>query len=361
MNTTTQAAETTEQTTDTTQATDTGISGPGRDELVAALEGIDLEAAANETPEQVQAAQAAADAAKVAGTQPADDANVPEVVRLIRAREQAQKVRDEGKSAADTLLSEARAEGERIKAEMIAQAKAEAQAIARQQLEQLRSKPLEAIKQIGWNTQDLVDQVTREGDPQWQAMQQLRAQQEQFGNQVKTAEERAKAAEEAAKAYTVQVEEAQRIAAEHEFMGLATADRAPSFRKAAESFVQSAKAMGLNVTHEQVMIQRAHEAARDIRKAGGVATPATVVQYLEYVTAQSMGGGAVGQVVDTTQQAAASQNSRPTGRANGTRTLSAAGASERRSAPKPIHDMSPAEERQALAEAAAEAMRTSTR
>jgi hypothetical protein len=356
---TTQAAETTEQTTDTAQATDHGVSGPGRDELVAALEGIDLEAAANETPEQVQAAQAAADAAKVAAAAP--PADEPEVVRLIRAKEQAQKVRDEGKSAADQYLADAKAEGERIKAEMIAQAKAEAQAIARQQLEHLRSKPLEAIKQIGWNTQDLVDQVTREGDPQWQAMQALRAQQEQFGNQVKTAEERAAAAEAAAKQYTAQVEEAQRVAAEHEFMGLATADRAPSFRKAAETFVQSAKAMGLNVTPEQVMIQRAHEAARTIRQAGGVATPAAVVQYLEYVTTQQTGGGAVGQVADTSQQAAATQNSRPTGRANGTRTLSAAGASERRGSPKPIHEMTPAEERQALADVALEAMRTSTR
>lgn len=360
MNTTTQAAETTEQTTDTTQATDPGLSGPGRDELVAALEGIDLEAAANETPEQVQAAQAAADAAKVAGTPPADDANVPEVVRLIRAREQAQKVRDEGKSAAETMLAEARAQAEQIKAEMIAQAKAEAQAIARQQLEHLRSKPLEAIKQIGWNTQDLVDQVTREGDPQWQAMQALRAQQEQFGNQVKTAEERATAAETAAKQYAEQIQLAQRAAAEQEFLGLAT-QQAPSVRKAAEEFARVASQNGMPMTAEQVMIRRAHEAADAIKAAGRVATPATVVQYLEYVTAQSMGGGAVGQVADTTQQAAASQNSRPTGRANGTRTLSAAGASERRSAPKPIHDMSPAEERQALAEAAAEAMRTSTR
>lgn len=359
MNTTTQAAETTEQTTDTTQATDAGISGPGRDELVAALEGIDLEAAANETPEQVQAAQAAADKAKVAGeaTPPADE---PEVVRLIRAREQAQKVRDEGKSAAETMLAEARAEAERIKAEMIAQAKAEAQAIARQQLEALRTKPLEAIKQIGWNTQDLVDQVTREGDPQWQAMQQLRAQQEQIGNQVKTAEERAAAAEAAAKQHVEQLAMAQRAAAEQEFLGLAT-QQAPSVRKAAEEFARVASMNGIPTTPEQVMIRRAHEAADAIKATGRVATPATVVQYLEYVTAQSMGGGAVGQVADTSQQAAAAQNSRPTGRANGTRTLHAAGASERRSAPKPIHDMSPAEERQALAEAAAEAMRTSTR
>jgi len=343
--------------TETPAVVDQSAQPAGRDDLIAALEGVDLAAAAEETPEQVQAAQtkAAADAV-AAADKPAED-NTPEVVRLIRAREQAQKVRDEGKSAADQLLEQARADADRIRAEARETAQREAQAEIQRQLAGLREKPMEAIQRIGWKPQDLVDSVVREGDPQWQALQQIRAEQAKLAERAQTAEEKAASVETLAKQQAEYWQQQQRAAAERDFVAISA--QSP-IKAVAEQYVQAAKMLGQQLTVEQVLINQAHAAADTIKAAGGVASPQNVLQYLEYMAQQSA-GDAAGSPSGTATQVATQTKQVPTGRANGSRTLSAAGASDRRSAPKPIHEMTAAEERAALIEEANAAMRESSR
>ena len=88
-------------------------------------------------------------------------------------------------------------------------------------------------------------------------------------------------------------------------------------------------------------------------KAGIPFAHSDVAEYLEHQARQRLAG------VPVPPQQVSGGGSAQKVRANGSRTLSAATGSERRASPKPLEEMSPDEERNALIEAVAEARRAS--
>lgn len=343
---------------ETTGTAAPGTEGASRADLLAALEGVPLEApaadpAAPETPPTgAPAAPTTPPAAAPGGTSPDPDpdANAPEVVRQIRAREKAEQTRAEARSEADRVREEARAEAQRILDNAREQAARDAAAAREEFARQFREKPLDALTRAGIDKARLVTDVATEDTPEFR----LRRQQE---DALRAADERARKAEEAAGAAVKGLEATQaqisawhRQQAEQQVVGLVKAD-SPLF-KAVDAAAAALANLGVVQSREDILLQRAHAAADAIKAAGGVASPANVVQYLEWEASRRLGAGT------PAPQVAGATPSEPTGRANGTtRTLSAAGASERRSAPKPIEEMSAREQRDELAAIAEAALR----
>ncbi len=350
---------------ETTGAAAPGTDGATRADLLAALEGVDLtvppepgaDAPAPQTPPTGAPAAPTTQPASPGGASPTPDpdADAPDVVRQIRAREKAEQTRAEARTEAEQIRAEAKAEAERWRTEAREAGAREAREAREAWAKQFREAPLAAIKGAGIDTARLVADVTGEDTPEFR----LRRAQE---DQLRAADERARKAEEAATAATTAVQtQAQQMAAWHrqqaeqQVIGLVKSDG--QLHKAAEAASAALAAIGVAQSRDEILLARAHAAADTIKAAGGVASPANVVQYLEWETSRRLGSpnGANG---TTSAQGAGTTATEPTGRANGTtRTLSAAGASERRSAPKPIDELTPREQRDLLVAEAEAALR----
>jgi cell division septum initiation protein DivIVA len=259
------------------------------------------------------------------------------VVRQIRAREKAEQTRAEARSEADQLRVEARAEAAKILQEARDAAVRDAQAAREAFARDFREKPLSAIRGAGIDPGRLVSDVTAEGTPEFERQRAAEARILAAEARAQKAEDAAGGAHKAIEAQQEQIAAWHRQQAEREFVGLVPSTSA--LHRAADEASKALANIGVAQSREQILIQRAHAAADTIKAAGGVASPSNVVQYLEWEASQRL----------TPAQGAQATATEPTGRANGTtRTLSAAGASERRSAPKPMDELSPREQRALL-------------
>lgn len=238
---------------------------------------------------------------------------------------------------------------------MVADARTRAIADYEAELTARRAKfhetPTEALRQLGFKTEDLVDSVTREGTAEWRA--------------IRAAEARAQAAEakagsvDAIKAdfdnfrqSVIQQQQTQaRVTVEQQFLtDHASVEKAPHLHRLVASIPNVPGAM----RGTQAIIAWGHALANEWSKAGVPFANSDVAAYLEH-QARS---GTLGAGVPVPPQQVSGGGSGQKVRPNGSRTLSAANGSERRASPKPIEEMSPNEERAALIEAAAEARRT---
>lgn len=297
----------------------------------AASVDVDAEAAAAGQPPPVRPDATAGE--------PAIDPAEPKIAAVMRAREEAFKKREEAQDYAAQLRQRAEQEAEQIRANARKQAAADYEADLQARRAKFREAPAAAIRELGFRTEDMVDAVTREGTAEWKA--------------IRAAEDRAAAAEakagavdqvkadfEAFKNAAAQREQQAQVAAvEQQFLAVhATPEKAPYLHKRYD---------------EQEIIQKAHAQANAWTKAGIPFAHGDVAEYLEHQARQRLAG------VPVPPQQVSGGGSAQKVRATGSRTLSAAGGSERRASPKPIEEMSPEEERAALIEAAAEARRTS--
>ncbi len=301
-----------------------------RQALIEAAEGLMPDAPSNEngSPPPEPAAAKKGDAKEEPAT-PAES----RVAAVLRAREQAQKTRDEAASEASKHVESAKTEATRILAEARSEAKKLADAEMASFRAKWREKPLRAIEEAGVDKRALIDDVTREGSAEWQAQRRVESELE------KTRAELAEMKswrEEQTKTATAQSERAQveqRQLAEKRYL----------------EAVPKESALRALYTDRQI-VAMTYEVAAEFRdaKPGDVASDEDLRQYLEEQAAQRL--AAIRGTSTAPTGSAAKQ------KANGPRTPSASSASERRGSPKPPSEMNPDELREAQKKAAEDAM-----
>lgn len=251
----------------------------------------------------------------------------------IRAREEAQRKRQEASDDAARIRAEADAYRTQIETEAKEKARAEVEAERARFREQFGRNPLEAIEGVGIPKEQLVDEVARHDTPEMRLLRQERAARAKLEAEIadvrKWKEEQTKYVE----AQKLEAAKAQRAGTEQLFLSNhASKEKAPSLRRLPDDLV----------------LTMAHKKATEWREMSVPFGLSDLAEYLEHEAKQWLGSGA--------QQVAAPKGAAPQAKANGTRTLTAESGSERRASPKPIDEISdPQERRQALIEAYREA------
>lgn len=338
----------------TTEATPPPVDpGPGQqwDEASDA----DLIAAAKEAggaaSVDVNAEAAAAGQPPPKPAEPEAPADEPKIAAVLRAREKAFAERQ----GAEDFAAQRRAQAQKEADQLIADARKRAADDYERELQARRQKfaesPAAAIRELGWKTDDMVDAVTREGTAEWKA--------------IRAAEERARAAEQKAatvdtiksdfeqyKQQAAQAAQQQRVqAAEQQFITAhASAEKAPTLHRIAASIPNVPGVL----RGDALIVQMGHAIANQWSQAGIPFANSDVAEYLEHQARTGALGAPASASPPQVSGASGGPKVRP---ANGSRTLSPSMGSERRATPKPIEEMSPEEERQALIEAASEARR----
>ncbi len=253
------------------------------------------------------------------------------IATVLRAREQAQRTRDEASSAASQHLETAKEDAAKI----LADARVEAKRLADAELMEFRKKwrenPLRAIESAGIDRKVLVDDVTREGSPEWQAQRRVERDLEQA---------RAELAE--LKAWR---EESKTAAAKQE-----TASQVANQRQAEKRYLDALpKESSLRALYTDAQIvAMTYDVAAQFREAqpGQVASDEDLRVYLEEQATKKL---ATLRGTSTAAVGATKKLASP-------RTPNASSASERRSSPKPASEWGPDEEREAQKKAAEDAM-----
>jgi F0F1-type ATP synthase membrane subunit b/b' len=335
------SVEETELTTEPTElaapaeaAEPTEATPPTREDLIAAAR----EASTGAAPAQAPAATPPA---------PADDPD-EKIASVLKAREAAHAKRRE----ADDYAAEIRRQAEEHKRQLIEEARAEAKRIAAEELAAERAKwranPTATAAALAGNPTEFVDAILRDGTPEARALAKLQ-------EEAAAAREDAKAGKTAAeelRAFREQLQQQQHQAhvekVRTEFLStVASPEKAPYMHARWEP---------------QEVFDRCDQLTREWQRDGlrlGVDfDAATVAAYLEKQSrerftsrlgtpAQQSGVGAP----------ATAPGIAPKSAANGTRTITTAGSSERRASPKPFNEMTPAEQREDLLRVAREAYR----
>lgn len=315
------------------------LAEPTDADLIAAAREAGGAASVDVAAEEAAAKAIAAGEPPPASGEPSGEADEPKIAAVLRAREKAFAERQGAQDYAAQLRQQAEKEAGEIRALARKQAADDYEADLRARRQKFQESPTEAIRQLGFKTDDMVDAVTREGTPEWKAMRQL--QQELAEAKTKAGTVDAVKADFDAFKEQLQAREtiAARTAVEQQFLSVhASPEKAPYLHKRYDA---------------EEIVQKAHAKANEWAAAGIPFAHSDVAEYLEHQARQRLAG--VPFPSQKVSEGGSGQKVRP---ATGSRTLSAAGGSERRAAPKPIEEMSPDEERAALIEAAAEARRT---
>lgn len=325
-----------------TDATPSADAEPTDADLIAAAQEVGGAASVDVAAEQAAATARVAGGATPKPGEPAAEATgepeEPKIAALIRAREKANAERQGAHDYAAETRAKAQQEAEGILAAARKQAATDYEADLEARRARFRAAPSAAIRELGFSTDQVVDDVTQEGTATFRA--------------IRAAEARAAAAE--AKAGTV---DAVRKDFDDFRTSIAQEQRAQAVQAVERQFLTEhappEKAPYLHKRYEpQEILQKAHALAFEWRTAGIPFAHGDVAEYLEHQARQRLAGVPV-----PAQQVSAGGSGQKV-RPNGSRTLSPANGSERRATPKPIEEMSPLEEREALIEAAAEARRT---
>jgi hypothetical protein len=328
-----------ENTAPTVEPTETQAPAPGtRADLIAAVQ----EAAASEAGNEPAAAAAPTETTTPEAT-PAAPEEEDRVTRIMKQREklhaeqqaaraQAIALEEQAKKSAQQIIDEARAEAKRIADEAVAQRQA-----------RFKQSPVEALRELG-DPQEIVDQVLRANTPEGKALREMQAKLDEALTTAKDGQA-AKQEIERLRAETARAQQEAEIAA---YNAKFLADHA-----------NAEKAPYLNARYEpEEIIMRARQQAtawaREGLKYGIDFDDSDVTAYLERQSKER-----VSKILPSTTPAAPSQaagapatapGNAPKVSANGPRTLSAAQGSERRTAPKPLHELSREEQREALIE-----------
>ncbi len=316
-----------------------------RDDLIAAVreaggtESVDVDA-------EEAAAAKPAEAAPVAATPPADDPD-EKIGSVLRAREAARAKRLEAddyaaerKRAADEqsrqLIEEARAEAKRQAAEELASERAK-----------WRSSPTATARALAGDTQEFVDSIIRDGTPEARAIAKAQEDAAQAREEAKAGGEAKKTLEKFLAEQAAEKEAARVAAIRTEFLAeVAPREKAPflyaSFRGNAARVFNECNDLCLEWQGDGLVL------GRDFDRG-------TLVAYLEKQSRE-----AFTQVSgNTAQQVSAGAPAKEPGNApkvpaNGSRTLSAAAGSERRTSPKPLSELTSEQARaELIAEVAA--------
>ncbi len=323
------------ETNQTQEVTETGASVATREDLIAAVKEAggtaSVDVAAEERAAQERAQQA----------EPTEDERLAAIMKTREERqakkfdadEYAARVRQEAETEKQRMLDEARAEAKRVAAEELAAERAK-----------FRGSPTAAMRALAaeaGGVDQLVEMVNREGSPEWQALQ-------------KTQEELRQTRELASKGNAA-LEEIQKMRAE------AAQERqmAERMKVQTEYLTQFASAEKTPHLHARFdadeIFERSVRQAQEWAKEGLVYKKdfddGDIATYLEKQSRERFEKSGLGKL--PAQQSGAGSVERPTGlapksAANGTRTLSVAQGSERRTSPKPFNELTPEQQREEL-------------
>ena len=283
------------------------------------------------TPKSKDVASAEAKEAIPAETDATEDAELPRIAKLLKAREKARETELESRKQASSILEQAKAEAAKFLEEARKTAQAEFDKQRADYADKLRKNPYKFIEEHGLDRETLINEVAREGTPEYQL--------------IKRAEERAAAAEKKLAEHDKRWEawekreqerelagQTQKIReVEKQFLGLVTLDSAPNLRKLYE---------------DSEIVEKGHRLARRLRdETGENASLEELRDYLEHEAKTRLAK------LSAPATPAKDATKKP---ANGTRTLSGTAQSERRAMPKDFKAAKTPEEEQALLMAAAE-------
>lgn len=259
---------------------------------------------------------------------PAEE-DIPRLARAMREREQRQAARDEGERAKAELAT-MRQELQQSLAEAKQAREEAARELAR--LQDLKRDPIRGIKELGWEPKDLVNRVVTHDTPEGQRLAAYEQRLEQI--QAENAELKAWREQQVREHQQRQqwYQQTQRQDVEQKFIATVK-EQCPT----------------LSALPEHVVVAWGDRVADEYReKTGQVASLTDIAQYLEHEAKTRLGRA--------TQPAGA----KPPSTKAKPRTLTNAEGSERRSAPKPVREMTPTEEHAFLVAAANEALRNDT-
>lgn len=322
-----------------------------RDELIEAVraaretEGTGVEGGQVEPP----APAAAAPAAEPPAPEPNPDAEFEAL--LAKRRESHQEVSG-AKARAERMLREA----EEAKQRLIAEAQAEAKRLVEEERKafqnRFRTSPTEALRELG-DPNDVADAVLREGTPEAKAL-------------AKAQEEARLAREEAKKGGTALAE------LEKFKKDLLQRENAERYARVRDSFLTTEApktvAPALYAQHRtpdavfNALNNKCLEWEADGLVRGKDFDDATLVKYVENESRKWLADNGFTLATNPANQVPAGGSEKSPGlatkvTANGTRTLAAAAGSERRTSPRPYHEMTPDEQRQSLIDEVAAARR----
>ena len=272
----------------------------------------------------------------------------PRYARLLREREKGQAEREAARNEAAELRAQAQAEREK----MLAEAREEAKRLAREEVEaqrrRFRENPSEALRELG-DPNDVADRIIKANTPEGREMLRIR---DELEATKREANEAKSVKEELEKFRADQKKEADdraRAAVYSQFMGqYATPEKTPYLHARWEPDEIFHKSNELAISWRNKGLEPAKDFTLD-----------DVAQYLEKQSRDRV-SGILGNSAPA-QQVRAGAVATPPGNApkvsaNGSRTPAMAGG-ERRATPKPLSEMTPAQQRAALLEEAEAAMK----
>lgn len=303
----------------------------------AVKEGAEAGAAVEAEPAAEDAKEPKEAKDEKAKAEPAADENpIARIQREMRAREKARTIELE----AQMHREEVEREREAFKQQQAAFDRDRQQLAS--MLEQFKTDPLKFVETQGYDRDKLAEHFVNAGKPEHQLAQKLEAQERQIQQLVEFIKnDREQRAQQETVAQQQAREQAER-ASERKFIAeFASPEKAPSLHAVAKISRQG----------EKYIVERANEVAAWFKaETGKYPSWETLAEYLEQQAAADLkenGGGA---------QAKAPK---PAGKSTATtRTLSQGMSDERRSAVKPLQDMTKAERLAAMEQAARDARRS---
>ena len=328
-----------EQTTETTSAGATSAPAAERDTLIAAVEAATKgdDTPATTPAEGAQEPEAAAPPAE----------RLSKVGAVLRERERRQAEREAKEQRLQELETLKRDLEER---EAAIKKRDDESAALLAKVNKLKAAPMEAIKELGWDTKQLVNEVAREGSPEWQAQKRLEAIIEAQQKKLSELEEWKGRQDKAREESEAQARVYARQQTEQRFLSLIGTES-----PVRQAFKDAVRVVGQEAV-DRLILERAHSVADRYREktGGAVASLEEVRDYLEELASRELASrqesGGLGSSV--APQKVAHQS-----KASGPRALSVTAASERRTSPKPRTQWTPEEEYQALKAAAEAAMK----
>lgn len=213
-------------------------------------------------------------------------------------------------------------------------------------LRALKERPLDAIKELGWDTQRLVDEVTQEGSPEWRRMKALEERDAKRDKELEEIRGWKEKQDARVKEYEAQESARRKVATENEFIaGAASAEKCPTLHKL-YGVLHGKSATRQIIADAYKVVEELYDPKNPRR-----IDDSELAEYLEEQAVQKL-AELRHQEGAPEAEGGKEKPATPKRAANGTRTLGATATSERRAAPKPVYDMSPDEERAALAELA---------
>jgi hypothetical protein len=291
--------------------------------------------------------EVAADA-EAAGDPPVEPAveEEPRIAAVLKAREKAQAEREAARNEAEEYRARARQEAEEWKQQAIAEAKAEVERERQKLRDEFRANPTATLRALGDPT-EISDAVMREGTPEARAQAQIQRELAETKQLAQSAAEAKKELETMRAEIAREKHEAALAKVRADFLSAASKESAPYLHARYD---------------EDEIFEKADRQARAWQKQGLKLGSdfdfKDITQYLELDAKKRLTAVGVSPSRQVSEGAPAKEPGlAPKVPANGSRTLSAAQGSERRTSPRPLSEMTPDEQRAALIEEVAAARR----